>query len=299
MRRVRFPSPAPLIGSDICRAARKAVPRLVFHIPAGCSRNFQSWHSSSLYPRPLTGCAAYALLLACHRPLNRASPPRDAGNYGAEMSDNSVVVSLNQFERSRRSQVSAATLSILHACRDLLIEGATRVLTRQTEAMETTLLAMAERSPLLETRNAYYAAQTLLNKQSNELLSACKDVYCTAFNDFVQGRDKNAALDLSKLSLVDDQDFEITLVLDKATSRLRFNCAEELVALDARIAHLLGRSDLSENDSPLGPRTLCEALLDGITRMGQEQGVRVVLLNQFDLVLTTELAQIYQSINHL
>src|SRR5512139_892507 len=213
------------------------------------------------------------------------------------MSDKSVVVNLSQFERSRRLQVSAETLSILHASRDLLIEGATRVLTRQTEAMENTLLAMAERSPLLETRNAYYAAQAILNKQANELLSACKDVYCTAFNDFVQGRDNAAAFDLSKLSLLDDDDFEITLSIDKATSRLRFNCAEELVALDARIAHLLGRSDLSENDSPLGPRALCEALLDGMTRMQMEQGVRVVLLNQFDLVLTTELAQIYQSIN--
>jgi Protein of unknown function (DUF1631) len=214
------------------------------------------------------------------------------------MSDNSVVVNLNQFERSRRSQVSAETLSILHASRDLLIEGATRVLTRQAEAIENALLAMAERSPLLETRNAYYAAQTTLNKQANELLSGCKDIYCTAFNNFVRGGDKTAALDLSKLSLVDDQDFEITLAVDKATSRLRFNCAEELVALDARIAHLLGRPDLTENDSPLGPRALCEALLEGITRMPLEPASRAILLNQFDLVLTTELAQVYQTINH-
>lgn len=214
------------------------------------------------------------------------------------MPDNSVVVDLNQFERARRSQVSAATLSILHASRDLLIEGATRVLTRQMEAMEHALLAMAERSPLLETRNAYYAAQSLLNKQANELLSACKDAYCTNFSASVQGRDKHAGLDLSKLSLVGEDDFEITLARDKATSRLRFNCAEELVAIDARVAHLLGRPDLSENDNPLGPRALCDALLDGIIHMRQEQGVQVVLLNQFDLVLTTELAQIYQAINH-
>ena len=214
-----------------------------------------------------------------------------------EMPDNSVVVNLNQFERSRRAQVSAETLSILHGCRDLLIEGATRVLTRQTEAMESTLLAMADRSPLLDTRNSYYGAQGILNKRANELLSGCKDAYCQTFNDFAHNREKPAAAELSELSLVDDQDFEITLAVDKATSRLRYNCAEELVALDARIGHLLGRADLSENDSPLGPRALCEALLDGITRIQPEQDIRIVLLNQFDLVLTTELAQIYQSIN--
>ncbi len=214
-----------------------------------------------------------------------------------EMPDNSVVVNLSQFERSRRAQVSAETLSVLHGCRDLLIEGTARVLTRQAEAMENTMLAMAERSPLLETRNTYYAAQVILNRQANELLSACKEAYCQSFSDFTLSREKAAGSELLELSLVDDQDFEITLAVDKATSRLRFNCAEELVALDARIAHLLGRSDLVENDNPLGPRALCEAMLDGITRMQLEQDVRIVLLNQFDLVLTTELAHIYQGIN--
>lgn len=220
-----------------------------------------------------------------------------------EMPDNSVVVNLNQFERSRRtpagagSQASAETLTMLHDCRDQLIEGATRTLTRQTEAMEGTLLAMADRSPLLDTRNSYYGAQGILNKQANELLSACKDAYCQSFSNFTFGREKSVATELSELSLVGDQDFEITLAIDKATSRLRFNCAEELVALDARIAHLMARPSLSENDNPLGPRALCEALLDGIAHMKVSQDIKIVLLNQFNLVLTTELAGIYQSIN--
>ena len=215
-----------------------------------------------------------------------------------EMPENSVVVNLNQFERSRRTQLSAEILATLHGCRDLLIEGAARVLTRHAEGMENALLSMADRSPLLETRNSYYDAQRVLNRQANELLSACKDAYCKGFDDFAHNRETPAASDSSlELSLVDDHDFEITLAVDKATSRMRFNCAEELVALDARIAHLLGRSDLAENENPLGPRALCQALLDGITRMQLDQNVRVVLLNQFDLVLTTELAHIYQSIN--
>jgi hypothetical protein len=214
-----------------------------------------------------------------------------------EMPDNSVVVNLNQFERSRRAQVSAETLALLHDCRDLLIEGATRVLTRQAEGMENTLLAMADRAPLLDTRNSYYDSQRILNKQVNELLSTCKDVYCQNFSDFALGREKTVATDLSELSLVGDQDFEITLAVDKATSRLRFNCAEELVTLDARIANMTGRTNLAENDNPLGPRALNDALLDGMTQMHLEQNIQIVLLNQFNLVLTTELASIYQSIN--
>mgnify|MGYP001344547555 CR=1 FL=1 len=214
-----------------------------------------------------------------------------------EMPDKSVVVNLNQFERSRRAQISAEALGILHRSRDLLIDGAARALTRQTEAMENALLAMADRAPLLETRNTYYDAQSLLNRQANELLSACKDAYCKAFNNLVQPAEKSDGFDLSELSLLGDQDFEMTLAVDKATARMHFNCAEELVALDARMAKLLGRKELGEKDNPLGPRTLCEALLDGMKALNLDQKVQVVLLNQFDLVLTTELAQIYQAIN--
>jgi len=213
------------------------------------------------------------------------------------MSDSSVVVNLNQYERSRRPQISAESLTMLHDSRDLLIEGATRALTRQTEAMENALLALAERSPLLDTRNAYYSAQNLLNKQANELLSACKDAYYQAFDKFTQTGDKSFGGDLLELSLIGDQDFELTLALDKATSRLRYNCAEEMVALDARLGKLMGRTDLSENDNPLAPRALCSALLDGFVSMQLTPTAQVVLLNQFDLVLTTELAHIYQSIN--
>ncbi len=213
------------------------------------------------------------------------------------MSDNSVVVNLNQYERSRRPQIAAESLAMLHGSRDLLIEGATRALTRQTEAMENALLALAERSPLLDTRNAYYSAQNLLNKQANELLTACKDAYYQAFDKFTDTGDKSSGGDLLELSLIGEQDFELTLALDKATSRLRYNCAEEMVALDARLGKLMGRTDLSENDNPLAPRALCSALLDGFVSKQLTPTAQVVLLNQFDLVLTTELAQIYQSIN--
>ncbi len=215
-----------------------------------------------------------------------------------EMPDNSsVVVNLNRFERTRRAQASAETLGLLHTCRDLLIEGTARALTRRAEAMENTLLAMADRSPLLDTRSTYYGAQGILNKQANELFAACKDAYCQSFSTHTTRGESPPADNLSELSLVGDQDFELALAVDKATSRLRYHCAEELVALDARIAELLGRGDFAESDNPLGPRALCTALLDSIGRMQIEQNVRLVLFNQFELVLATELASIYQTLN--
>lgn len=214
------------------------------------------------------------------------------------MSEKSVVVNLNEYGKSRRTFAATESLPLLHATRDLLIDGAIRVLARQTEGMENTLLVMAERAPLIETRTSYYNALGLLNQHSNQLLAACKEAYFKSFDGFLLRRDKPDTSEHLELSLVDDQDFEATLTLDKATARLRYNCAEELLALDTRVATLLNRPDIPENFNPLGPRMLCESLLHGIESVSKEQSIQVVLLNQFDLVLTTELARIYQSINH-
>lgn len=214
------------------------------------------------------------------------------------MSEKSVVVNLNEYGKARRTFAAAESLPLMHATRDLLIDGAIRVLARQTEGMENTLLVMAERSPLIETRTSYYNALGLLNQHSNELLAACKDAYFKAFDDFLTRKDKPDNSETLELSLVDDQAFEATLTLDKATSRLRYNCAEELLALDTRIATLLNRQEIPENFNPLGPRMLCESLLSGIKNVSKDQNIQVVLLNQFDLILSTELARIYQSVNH-
>ena len=214
------------------------------------------------------------------------------------MSEKSVVVNLNEYGKSRRTFAATESLPLLHATRDMLIDGALRVLSRQTEGMENTLLVMAERAPLIETRTSYYDALGLLNQHSNQLLASCKDAYFKAFDEFLIRRDKPEKVETLELSIVNEQDFEATLTLDKATARLRYNCAEELLALDTRVATLLNRQEIPENFNPLGPRMLCESLFNGIETVCKAQNLQVILLNQFDLVLTTELARIYQSLNH-
>jgi Protein of unknown function (DUF1631) len=213
------------------------------------------------------------------------------------MSDN--VVNLNDFGAIRRYISRADSLPLLHACRDQLIEGVCRILNRQAEAMEDALLGQAERSPLVESRNAFYDAQSTLNKRVNEVIIACKREFLAAFDRIVaNGSEKDRPVKAGELSLLADADFESTLAINKATSRLRFNSAEELVTLDSRLGALLDQPHLHEHDNPLEPRLLCEALLNGLTSLQLEQRVALVLLNQFELVLYPELPSIYKTLNH-
>lgn len=209
------------------------------------------------------------------------------------------IVNLNDYGK-RRLPVSAEYQATLEECRDLLANGMARVLSRQSEAMENSLISLADRSPLIETRNLYFGAQGLLNQQCIEIFQVCKQAFLKKFDQQIQSAiDGRANSTPDQLSLVNDTDFEATLAVNKSSSRLRFHCAEELVGLDVRVSVLCGKPQLTSDDNPLGPRQLCDAILEGLASLGIDNKVQLVLLNQFDLALYPELPELYQQINRL
>jgi hypothetical protein len=211
------------------------------------------------------------------------------------MSD-SGIINISDYSKNRRSAISVEHLKLLHESRDMLAAGITRELSGQTEAMVTSLLGLADHAPLAETREYYFQSISLLNRQGTELFQACKQELIREISAYWgEGYGQQPAL--TELSLMNDTDYETALAVNKSSSRLRFNCAEELVGLDARMGVLLGKSPLSSDENPFGSRQLCESLLKGMGKLGVDPKVQLVLLNQFDLVLYPELPIIYQEIN--
>ncbi|NWG39795.1 MAG: DUF1631 domain-containing protein [Hydrogenophilaceae bacterium] len=212
------------------------------------------------------------------------------------MTDHNVV-SLNEYGK-RRTPISAEHQAMLAESRDILANGIARVLSRQSEAMENSLISLADRSPLMETRNLYFGAQGILNQQGTELFLSCKQAFVRAFDEQTQSTDfSRNSTDLDELSLVGDTDFEATLAVNKSSSRLRFHCAEELVGLDVRMGVLAARPQMNSDDNPLGPKFICESILEGLETLRIDLKVQLVLLNQFDLMLYPELPGLYQEIN--
>lgn len=215
------------------------------------------------------------------------------------MSD-SGVVSLSDYSKNRRSIIPVAYVKLLHECRDRFAESVMRELSGQLGVIEGGLVGLATNSPLRETREIYSIALSLLQRQNTELMQSCKQAFIRSFDVMCEGGVRvPVASAEADLSILDENEYEVALALDKASARLRFNCAEELIGLDARVGVLLERPKLPADANPLGTRILCEALLDGMAAIGGKQKVQLVLLNQFDLALYSELPTLYQEINRL
>jgi hypothetical protein len=116
-------------------------------------------------------------------------------------------------------------------------------------------LLLADQSPTLETRNLYHSAQSILQHRSEVLVLALRKHFVETFERQVRSSErgdtpsKPGGLSL-ELSLVDEEDFEQSLALNKAAARLRFDSVEELAALDQRMAALLRDPGAKDEGNP-------------------------------------------------
>lgn len=214
------------------------------------------------------------------------------------------VVSLSQFDKIRNLLSPAEVLALLNECRNRMITEIDHVWNDRRDQIEDDLLSLADRSPILETRNLYYMAQGLLRNRNESLTAALRHQFLSNFDTQIRGgrveepgtQHNNSAFDLN-LSLVDEQAFEETLGVSKSATRMQVNCVEELAALHQRVAALLHQTHASQEINPFAPKSLCESFLAACNTLDAEPKVRLILLQQFDAHIAPILPGIYQRIN--
>lgn len=212
------------------------------------------------------------------------------------------VVNFNQFDRSRKTLTAAEALALLHTCRDQAIEAICHAWQEKSAQVEDSLLANADQSPTLETRNLYYAAQGIVHNRGDALTLALRKHFIESFERQIRNSEQGSTgarpggLSM-ELALVDEEDFDQSLALNKAASRLRFDSVEELAALDQRIAALLRDPQAKDERNPLGAKAICQAFLAACDQIEAGPKVKLVLLQQFDQKIARELPKIYQQLN--
>jgi Protein of unknown function (DUF1631) len=211
------------------------------------------------------------------------------------------VLKFKDFDKAGRNFSGAEALSIIHTCRDTLIQGVTMCLMQKGNDIKDSLLEQADRALGLEARNAHYDALEILNKHSQELTERLRQEIAASIDRISTSKTRNSEISLegdgSELGLIDDDSFEETLTLNKLSSRLRFQCSEQLTALDSRMAVLMNNPGLKEDANPFGPRNLYTSFIRSSEPLHGSLQARLVLLQEFDHQISSSLANIYREIN--
>lgn len=111
-----------------------------------------------------------------------------------------------------------------------------------------------------------------------------------------RGFEQAHGLTASRISLVHEHDLEFTLELTALARRLRDYCRIELSRLHGRYMMLLGQRDAAEEQTPVGPETVCRALRALADAAGFDPAQRLQFLERCGEPLARTLRTTYREL---
>lgn len=104
---------------------------------------------------------------------------------------------------------------------------------------------------------------------------------------------------LDEMQLVDDAELTARIVMQEFIGRINEACAEEMYALDRRMAVVMGQDDFASQGNRFAPRLICEAIRSGVAAMLDDLDERTLLMRQLERHLKAELPALYRAINEI
>ncbi len=197
--------------------------------------------------------------------------------------------------------IPADALLLLAGCRDRLAHGVAMALAEHLGAVTDDLLGMADRATSLEQQQRYFAAMEFLTSRGQDFLERFRDGLCQHFDVGLAALRRGRPYDAPGTPLeqhpVNADAFKRDLVLGKLAARAVCHCAEQLTALDRRLAALLASARVDEDDNPLYPRALFAAMLRAFEALGVSQPLALTILEAFERQTQAALAAIYAGLN--
>lgn len=207
------------------------------------------------------------------------------------------TVSTTGTGRPSRTHVQRALADLRDAARRTLqplLQDATREAVQAIDADQNAsgTLKKSVRKLLVDQREfaaAFFAAvDTELDTAIGELTSADRKDKPTA------AAGESA---LSRLSLVEYDQMEESMLMDRVASRIRNAADASFTPLTQRLATALAIPGLNDRDNPFHPLRFCHALGEAIEKLGFKGDQRHVVLKAFDFALLKPLLEVYGELN--
>ena len=209
----------------------------------------------------------------------------------------SNVVDLNQ-----RRQLSAAESSrMLNDCRELAMRRLSSSLREMLSEVEEDLFQMAEASYDREMQNLYLEVRGKAKEKWPKIEAAFSRHFVDIFNHKMRGEMSGAVKTLAsstqELRLVEEDDLAESIALQELSSRLREQNESELSLLGERVGLLLGKNDLKEEENPVSPLAVCDALKRACDELEGSVKLKLVLLKQIEQHVSKALQSVYADLN--
>jgi hypothetical protein len=190
---------------------------------------------------------------------------------------------------------------LVQSCRKLVMNRLAEHLTGIFAQVDDTLFECAEKAENNQVQTLFFDNMREIRKQRPHIERSYHQQIAKNLSDFLDGKLKPppsaSELDAGQMALVQNEDYEESLLVTNMVSRVKARCAQPLFALEQRLALLNNGQKLSEDINPFGPQMIAQAFRDALTPCPFPLRIKVILYTLFDSHVMQSLDNIYSALN--
>ncbi|UCL88087.1 DUF1631 domain-containing protein [Pseudomonas sp. HS-18] len=190
---------------------------------------------------------------------------------------------------------------LVQACRQLAMNHLAELLGNVFAQVDDALFECAEKAENNQVQALFFDAMREVRRERPNLERFYHQRIAQGLSDFLEGKlpltEPLEELDMDQLTLVGNDEYEETLLVTNMVNQVRAHCAQQLFALDQRLALLNNGSKLGEDRNPFGPQAIAQAFRDTLARSVFPLRIKTILYVLFDQQVMQHLQPIYEQLN--
>ncbi|MCO6059484.1 DUF1631 domain-containing protein [Pseudomonas sp. MOB-449] len=190
---------------------------------------------------------------------------------------------------------------LVQSCRKLVMNRLAEHLTGMFGQVDDTLFECAEKAENNQVQTLFFDSMRDIRKQRPQIERAYHQRVAKNFEDFLSGKLKPelkaSELDADHLQLMENEEYEESLLVTNMVSRVKARSAQALFALDQRLAVLNGGRKLGDDDNPFGPQAVALAFREALEPCPFPLRIKTILYMLFDQHVMLGLDSVYESLN--
>ena len=168
--------------------------------------------------------------------------------------------------------------------------------------VDTQLFEMAEKSENATDQNTYFDAMRIVRLRRSVAHEEFISNVESAFNvETIRSEKKSTEVtsDLESLALIEDDSLEEDLATHNMIAKSERDNKDDLKQLHQRIAYLYQGLEITSENNPIGPTSLCNSFAAAVDTLEAEIKVKLLVFKLFDINIVNKLAEFYQHANQL
>ncbi len=207
--------------------------------------------------------------------------------------------------RSGNNSVAATLPSLIRQVKDNSFSILSNNFSHFFSSCDDLFFDLASKASSNNEQNLYFESMREVRMKKAQVWALFKQGFEDNFRNLTQTRissvnkQSETVLSLESMQLVDKDDMEQDVAIVGIVNKARIDNQEFLYQLNCRFDFLLPDVKVSENNNPLDPAQICQAVAKSLQVLDLDIRCKVILLKHFDRTVIVELKSIYSLANEL